>query len=208
MTPSMYIMAAAFWDERTRLRLLSANARWFDAPIDKAIERIQSLYLERKPFDNTNMLIALKGTMPIKDLVALQGMATEYSLVDAYLHQLAKQYQHKQILLGLTTIDKDKDIVDQLTLLISNTAIQIDREPITSRKALNKACDDICAAFERQDATNGMITGWRYLDKYLGGWNRGDLIICAGRPGMGKSAIAMTWALEASKRYKVLFLSL
>ena len=208
MTPSMYIMAAAFWDERTRLRLLSANARWFDSPIDKAIERIQSLYLEHKPLDNTNMLIALKGTMPIKDLVALQGMAAGYDLVDVYLNELAKQYQHQQILLGLTQINKEKDIVEQLTKLISNTTIQIEREPITSRKALNKACDDICAAFERQDATNGMMTGWRYLDKYLGGWNRGDLIICAGRPRMGKSAIAMTWALEASKRYKVLFLSL
>ncbi len=33
-------------------------------------------------------------------------------------------------------------------------------------------------------------TGWRYLDKYIGGYNEGDLIVIAGRPGMGKTAIA------------------
>ena len=208
MSPSEYILASAMFDETSRVKLLSVNHRWFDSPIDKAIAKIQELYLASKPLNNHNILIELKDTMEFKRLVMIQGMATEYSQVDAYLKQLAKKYEHNRLVEGLAQIDKDGDIVSQLTTLISNATIQIDREPTTSRKAVNKACDDICEAFQRQDATNGMHTGWRYLDKYLGGWNRGDLIICAGRPGMGKSAIALTWALLASERYKVLFLSL
>jgi len=208
MTPSQYILAAAMFDDTTRFKLLSANPAWFDSHIQQAIQKIQELYLANKPLNNSNILIELKGTMPMRDLVMIQGMATDYVLVDAYLKQLAKKHEHERLVQGLSQIDLKGDIVSQLTTLISTATIHIDREPISSRKAINKACDDICEAFKRQDATNGMKTGWRYLDKYLGGWNRGDLIICAGRPGMGKSAIAMTWALEASKWYKVLFLSL
>jgi len=208
MSPSEYILASAMFDETTRVKLLAVNHRWFESPIDKAIAKIQELYLSSKPLNNHNILIELKDTMDFRRLVMIQGMATEYAQVDAYLKQLAKKFEHEQLVAGLAQIDTKGDIVSQLTTLISSATIQMDREPITSRKAINKACDDICAAFERQDETNGMITGWRYLDKYLGGWNRGDLIICAGRPGMGKSAIAMTWALLAAERYKVLFLSL
>jgi len=208
MSPSEYILASAMFDETTRVKLLAVNHRWFESPIDKAIAKIQELYLSSKPLNNHNILIELKDTMDFRRLVMIQGMATEYAQVDAYLKQLAKKFEHEQLVSGLAQIDTKGDIVSQLTTLISSATIQMDREPITSRKAINKACDDICEAFQRQDATNGMITGWRYLDKYLGGWNRGDLIICAGRPGMGKSAIAMTWALLAAERYKVLFLSL
>jgi len=208
MSPSEYILASAMFDETTRVKLLSVNSKWFESPIDKAIAKVQELYLSSKPLNNHNILIELKETMDFRRLVMIQGMATEYSQVDAYLKQLAKKYEHERLVAGLAQIDTKGDIVSQLTTLISTATIQMDREPITSRKAINKACDDICEAFQRQDETNGMITGWRYLDKYLGGWNRGDLIICAGRPGMGKSAIAMTWALLAAERYKVLFLSL
>jgi len=208
MSPSEYILASAMFDETTRVKLLAVNSKWFESPIDKAIAKVQELYLAGKPLNNHNILIELKNTMDFRRLVMIQGMATEYSQVDVYLKQLAKKYEHERLVQGLAEIDTKGDIVSQLTTLISNATIQMDREPITSRKAINKACDDICEAFQRQDETNGMITGWRYLDKYLGGWNRGDLIICAGRPGMGKSAIAMTWALLAAERYKVLFLSL
>jgi len=208
MSPSEYILASAMFDETTRVKLLAVNSKWFESPIDKAIAKVQELYLSGKPLNNHNILIELKDTMDFRRLVMIQGMATEYSQVDAYLKQLAKKYEHERLVQGLAEIDIKGDIVSQLTTLISTATIQMDREPITSRKAINKACDDICEAFQRQDATNGMMTGWRYLDKYLGGWNRGDLIICAGRPGMGKSAIAMTWALLAAERYKVLFLSL
>ncbi len=58
-------------------------------------------------------------------------------------------------------------------------------------------------------ALTGKQTGWRYLDKYIGGYNEGDLIVIAGRPGMGKTAIALTLTKDFAKHnYKALFLSL
>ena len=209
LTPSQYILAAAMFDEYARVKLLGVSAEWFDDDIKPAVKRIQELYAENKPFNHKNAILELRGSIDFKLLVYLHGSATEYNHVNEYLNQLAKRYEKRKLVEGLQKIDVEKDIIQQLTELIASAVIHIEKEPITSRKAINKACDDICAAHEREDGISGLKTGWQLIDKYLGGWNRGDLIICAGRPGMGKSAIAMTWALAAAEQsHKVLFLSL
>lgn len=40
----------------------------------------------------------------------------------------------------------------------------------------------------------GHSTGFAELDRLTGGWQAGQLIIVAGRPGMGKSVLALQWA--------------
>lgn len=45
----------------------------------------------------------------------------------------------------------------------------------------------------------GLSTGLKDLDELLGGWQKSDLVILAGRPGMGKTAAALTFALHAAK---------
>lgn len=55
----------------------------------------------------------------------------------------------------------------------------------------------------------GLDTGFPALDKMLGGFRNGSVYFLGGRPGMGKTALALTLALyEATKKRKVLFLSL
>lgn len=44
----------------------------------------------------------------------------------------------------------------------------------------------------------GLATGLRDLDRMTAGWQRGDLILIAGRPSMGKSALAMQFAQRAA----------
>jgi replicative DNA helicase len=57
------------------------------------------------------------------------------------------------------------------------------------------------AAFKRGDRTVGVGTGFTDLDKKLGGLHPSDLIILAGRPGMGKTALATNIAFNAAKAY-------
>jgi replicative DNA helicase len=52
----------------------------------------------------------------------------------------------------------------------------------------------------------GIPSGFRDIDKITGGWNKGELIIIAGRPGMGKSVIAKDFAENAG--VPVLYFSL
>ena len=55
----------------------------------------------------------------------------------------------------------------------------------------------------------GVPTGFRELDLLTGGWQDGDYIILAARPGMGKSAFALDLAKAACcNRHKVAFFSL
>lgn len=49
-------------------------------------------------------------------------------------------------------------------------------------------------ASEHPDSIAGIPTGFRDLDHMTGGLQRGDLIVIAGRPGMGKTALAMNIA--------------
>lgn len=54
-------------------------------------------------------------------------------------------------------------------------------------------------AFQRSGAVVGIDTGFTDMNKLLGGLHPSDLIILAGRPAMGKTALATTIAQNAAK---------
>ncbi|MCA9581638.1 MAG: replicative DNA helicase, partial [Myxococcales bacterium] len=56
---------------------------------------------------------------------------------------------------------------------------------------------EIHQAAERGDRITGLPTGFRDLDDKTAGMHPGDLIIVAGRPGMGKTAFAMNVGMNA-----------
>lgn len=47
----------------------------------------------------------------------------------------------------------------------------------------------------------GVPSGISNLDKWIGGWQKKDLIIIAARPGMGKTGLALTFTLNAALDY-------
>lgn len=69
-------------------------------------------------------------------------------------------------------------------------------------KALKMAIDLAEAAHRREGALAGVTTGLRDLDRKLGGLHGSDLIILAGRPSMGKTALATTIAFNAAHYFK------
>ena len=50
-------------------------------------------------------------------------------------------------------------------------------------------------------AISGVTTGFADIDKALGGLQKSDLLILAGRPGMGKTSLATNMAFHAAYRY-------
>ncbi len=59
-----------------------------------------------------------------------------------------------------------------------------------------KAVED---AYENKALVTGVPTGFRDLDQKTSGFQAGDLIIIAGRPGMGKTALALNIARNAGE---------
>ncbi len=68
--------------------------------------------------------------------------------------------------------------------------------------ALTSAVDMAAKAFERDGGLSGISTGMSDLDRMMGGLQASDLIIIAGRPGMGKTALATNIAFNIAKAYE------
>jgi replicative DNA helicase len=68
--------------------------------------------------------------------------------------------------------------------------------------ALTTAIDMAAAAFKRDGKLSGMATGLADLDRMMGGLQPSDLVIIAGRPGMGKTALATNIAFNIAKAYE------
>lgn len=65
-------------------------------------------------------------------------------------------------------------------------------------RALTQALETAQVAFKRDSHVVGVTTGFIDLDKQLGGLHPSDLIILAGRPSMGKTALATNMAFNAA----------
>ncbi len=66
-------------------------------------------------------------------------------------------------------------------------------------RALATSIEAAAAAYESQSEVSGLSTGFADLDRMLGGLHGSDLIILAGRPSMGKTALATNIAYNVAK---------
>ncbi|HEU4806468.1 MAG TPA: DnaB-like helicase N-terminal domain-containing protein, partial [Nitrobacter sp.] len=69
-------------------------------------------------------------------------------------------------------------------------------------QAMKIALDMAANAYRRDGKLSGIATGLRDLDSKMGGLQPSDLIIVAGRPGMGKTALATNIAYNIAKAHQ------
>jgi replicative DNA helicase len=69
-------------------------------------------------------------------------------------------------------------------------------------QAMKVALDMAANAYQRDGRLSGIATGLRDLDSKMGGLQRSDLIIVAGRPGMGKTALATNIAYNIARAHR------
>ena len=77
-----------------------------------------------------------------------------------------------------------------------------DRKHAMFGEALKTAIEVIDQSFKREGKIAGLPSGLKDLDKKLGGLHNSDLIIIAGRPSMGKTALGTNIAFNAAKKFK------
>ena len=91
---------------------------------------------------------------------------------------------------------------------------EIDIGPIPFEESLVNAISSAEIAHKRDGQLSGVATGLLAMDELLGGMHKSDLIVLAGRPSMGKTALATNIAFHCSKNSKektsgaILFFSL
>jgi replicative DNA helicase len=69
-------------------------------------------------------------------------------------------------------------------------------------QALTTAVDMAARAYQRDGRLSGLATGLRDLDRMMGGLQSSDLVIIAGRPGMGKTALATNIAYNIARAWR------
>jgi replicative DNA helicase len=68
--------------------------------------------------------------------------------------------------------------------------------------ALTTAVDMAARAYQRDGRLSGIATGLQDLDRMMGGLQHSDLVILAGRPGMGKTSLATNIAYNISRAWQ------
>jgi replicative DNA helicase len=68
--------------------------------------------------------------------------------------------------------------------------------------ALTTAVDMAARAYQRDGRLSGLATGLHDLDRMMGGLQHSDLVILAGRPGMGKTSLATNVAYNIARGWR------
>lgn len=102
--------------------------------------------------------------------------------------------------LGYEAPDDMKEVVQEAEALIfAVTNKRISNNFRDIEDLLKRSFSQLEELFERKENITGVPTGFRDLDKVLAGMHRGDLIILAARPSVGKTAFALNIAVNAAK---------
>jgi len=97
----------------------------------------------------------------------------------------------------LTAGDQIEDAEQHLFNLADQGEAQ--RDFIDFSEALGSTLGYIEQAFQRENKLSGLPTGFEQLDRRLGGLTKSNLIIIAGRPAMGKTALATNIAYNVAE---------
>jgi len=68
--------------------------------------------------------------------------------------------------------------------------------------ALTESIRMAAEAYQRDGGLSGIATGFADLDRQMGGLQRSDLIVLAGRPAMGKTSLATNIAFHVAKSWR------
>lgn len=159
------------------------------------------------------------------DMVSIMDKANDSQL--AYLNTIAGSYaspkhlksyvsivdaaERERILeRGLATLDSQKPLDDRIQAVERLLASAVKQKGGGLRHA-GDYLGDLVGKLEKRlsgESDERVKTGFRDLDALTGGFGRGDFIVIAGRPSMGKTAFMLNIAANMSKTRKVAVFSL
>ncbi|MBN1876286.1 MAG: replicative DNA helicase [Anaerolineae bacterium] len=81
---------------------------------------------------------------------------------------------------------------------VSQQRVARDLQPV--REVVQRYYDRVEYLYAHRGEPMGVPTGFRDIDRLLGGFQRSDLLILAARPGVGKTSLMLTFALKAAEK--------
>lgn len=103
--------------------------------------------------------------------------------------------------------DETKDVFDLLneaeSSLFQIAEKNMGKQVTNMQSVVRLAIDEIEKASQNSDGLSGVPTGFYELDKITSGWQKSDMIVVAGRPGMGKTAFVLSMARNTAVDYNM-----
>ena len=179
-------------------------------------EAIRTLHDQRHPVDFLTVTYELERQGKLADVGGAAYISSLINAVPSSIHavEYAEIVQRTSTLRQLIdaagkiarmAYDESREVqevmdqAEELIFAISERRLTRDLKPV--RTIMRDVMDEIDELHRRKGEVLGVPTGFKLLDQILGGLQKSDLIIVAARPGMGKTSLALTIALNASKRY-------
>ena len=197
------------------------NENYFFDPIHQKIYKIISNLISKgllaNPvtiknfFNSKEELVEIGG---VDYLIKLTKVSTTKNQIKYYSQLLSDLYIRRQLInISEETLEesKNKDLDISGTNILENTERKLfeiaergefQRSFVTFKDALQETIDMATAAYKNDQGIVGVPSGLTDLDDRLGGLHKQDLIIIAGRPSMGKTALATNIAFNASLNIK------
>ena len=140
----------------------------------------------------------------VESVIGLSGIADYANIIyDLYLRRQIINISSESIDSAKTVNSSDpalniiEDTEKKLYDLASGLAAK--GRMFSFSDALAESIESAALAFKRDSHIVGVTTGFKSIDKWLGGLHKSDLLIVAGRPSMGKTAFATNLAFNAAK---------
>ena len=144
-------------------------------------------------------LLSLTNTIPtVANIEAHARIVRDKAIVRRLIgacHEIAAQ--------GYGEYGGVEQFLDEAESSVFAVAKQRSRSPYEHvKEVVMRAFQEIHETAKRGESITGLPTGFGVLDKLTAGMHAGDLIIVAGRPGMGKTAFALNVAFNACSQTK------
>tara|TARA_B100001121_G_scaffold310304_1_gene340568 strand:- start:357 stop:1784 length:1428 start_codon:yes stop_codon:yes gene_type:complete len=160
-------------------------------------------------FEKDNMLNEVGGTEYLVKLTRFSGstkQAIDYAKIihEMYLRRELVSISEKlsyDTLNANTQEQNAENIIESTEKSLFNLAERgsFSQSFIEFKKAIDKTIEMATLAMQSDRGVVGVPTGLTDLDEKLGGLHKSDLIILAGRPSMGKTALATNIAYNAAQ---------
>jgi replicative DNA helicase len=124
----------------------------------------------------------------------VERTATLRRLIDAAGQIAALAYEETQ------EVDEIVDRAEQIVFNVAERRIR--RDLVAVRQVMHDVVDRIDYLHRHQGQILGVPSGFTQLDRLLGGFQKSDLIILAARPAVGKTSLALNFALNAARKFR------
>ena len=183
----------------------------------KIFDSIIVLFNESKPVDILTIIEQLKKSGELENIggafyiTQLTNNVASSANTEYHARIIVEKFIQRSLIQISSSIIKDSfdetiDVFDLLSNaeqeLFSVTEGSLRKSYSKMSELISSAINNIEELKNKEDGLSGVPSGFSRLDRATSGWQKSDLVIIAARPGMGKTALALTMCRNIAINHK------